>query len=1019
MATIQNNYRYTITDQLGNLIAQPLGESDFTIEWSRERENGKRQYQRDFGGKITFIKEAYGRLLTLETSIYRCMLQEIRIQKRCGGSWREWFRGHISLNEGDWDLDKCKVTLKFEEAKPDECFDDNKSEPLDLFREITQRERVSIFPGDITIETVTCDYDMPLSGEPEPEPIGHYWCSPGSPEDGRWVVYHHREIIDDLEHRVRTHWARQVTTLSCASTPSPEWTLITDNCASTSTRKYARPATMFGCEYNFLDVDDSQYKYFYEFECKLFGLTGATTQLRNGFRLEKVIDAFVNKFCSGLTVKSDFFQINPENLSSINYVTGAESKVRDIIIFQKSDVKRPTATAGATRAEWTFEKLMQTLKFMFNVDWRIDGNQMIIEHVSFFVKTGGLDLTTQKYSKYIAGKKQYTYKNDEIPAEERWVWKEQQPRGDFPGVPILYNSGCVTKGSKDSIKTYTMEDVITDVEFAMSNPSPDSTIVSDEGFVVTATRPDGVNYSLITEDGIFSDPKPNNSLAMAQLHRDYHKYERPLKVGIMNNVETEFYSALPMKQGARITIPLCCEDNFNPDNLISTPLGEGTVDKATFNFKNSTLDLDLLYESNTGLTPNTSPTAANQAVTTYEDEYIDIDLSIGAVDPDPGASISGAMIVNQPQNGTVTLTGVIARYTPDAGFTGNDIFTFKITDDWGMESNTAIATVTVHPENTPPVANDDFYETFVDESLFVPAPGVFANDSDDRGFELDTYDSTGTLGGSATIGANGELNYTPPAGIEGIDTFTYRIIDEKGLTATATVSVTINSADKPVAVTDEYTTRMNQSATGSPGDPNAPGLLDNDYTPSGTQPLTATAGTFTSAQGGTVVIGADGTFVYIPPTSFTGTDTFNYTVSNSSGSSTGLATINVLPNIYVRMSRTNHRDELLTIACPDGPRPGGQLMTENFLLEFFANAAGTTPINVTSFGLQIVVDLYVKNSESSPWISSRNRLNATGTSMIIEENYPVYHVIRDCAGFITSYTERNIVLIETSHYYTF
>src|SRR5690606_27786527 len=132
-------------------------------------------------------------------------------------------------------------------------------------------------------------------------------------------------------------------------------------------------------------------------------------------------------------IKSDFFQINPENPSTVNYVTNAPSKVMNVMVFQKSDIKRPGAGASASRAEWTWEKLMQTLKFMFNVEWRIVGNQFVVEHVSWFGKNIGFDLTLSKYKKYLVGSRRYTYKNEDIPRQERWLWKEQTYGGDFPG----------------------------------------------------------------------------------------------------------------------------------------------------------------------------------------------------------------------------------------------------------------------------------------------------------------------------------------------------------------------------------------------------------------------------------------------------------------------------------------------------------------------------------------------------------------------------------------------------------
>lgn len=1025
MAKIVNEYRYTITDRLGNLIAQPIGESDFSIEWNRDQENGKRQYQREFGGNIIFIKEAYQRLLLLETSMYRCEFQSITIERKCDGQWNPWFEGQISLNEGEWDLDACMVTLKFEETKPDECFENNKSETVNLFSKIYSRRTVNMFPGNVSIETEYCQDYRPGGGGGEQPIGGYYWCGTGDSWEGGWTAFYHEERVDDLEHTVITRWARQVMEVDCDITPSPDWILIEDTCGTTSTRKYARPVNTYDCTYQYNDDWTQPDVYYYRMDCKVFGQSGAVTQFRNGMPLESVINAFLNDYCPGLTLKSDFFQFNPDNASTINYVTNAESKVRNIMIFQKSDIKRPNASGSASRAEWTWEKLMTTLKNMFNVEWRIVGDQFVIEHVSWFGKGIGMNLKAPRFKQYVAGKRKYTYKNEDIPRQERWLWKEQTYGGDFPGQPITYTSGCVTTGSKEAIKTYAMDDVITDIEFAISNPAPDSSVVSDDGFVFVATEYDGTNYYIITEAGILENSKLNNSLAVAQLQRDYHKYERPLRVGRMNGVETEFFSVIPTKQGETIAIPFCCGDNFNPDDLVITPLGAGTVDKATFNFKGSTLELDLLYEANANLEPNQRPTVTNKIATTYQNEAKIIDVLDGWSDPDPDAYPLSVVIVNPPTNGTVeVLPDLKVRYNPNPGYNGNDLFTFRMKDNWGAESNNGLVNITVYPENQPPVANDDFYSTFIDQLLHVNAPGVFANDSDDVDFELDSYQATSANGGAVTIGADGTLDYTPPTGFEGTDTFTYTIIDEKGLTDTATVSVLIRDRDDPIAVADTYMTRVGFSFTGTPGDILLPGLLDNDYTPSGATPLTATAVTFPTDNGGTVAISADGGFNYTPPGGgWTGVDTFTYQVHNSHGSDIGTATVRVIPNVYVKLVNSDFNYEGIYNNCGQGQSMTGEIERQDYTFQYFSDAAGTTPLDISTIdaggAFPIHINDRLRNEQFGSWMDSIIKIpGAGGTTWLWRDDYVYRYYDNGCTGDLNSYYERSTLLLSAPHYIT-
>ncbi|MCC6280247.1 MAG: cadherin-like domain-containing protein, partial [Saprospiraceae bacterium] len=81
----------------------------------------------------------------------------------------------------------------------------------------------------------------------------------------------------------------------------------------------------------------------------------------------------------------------------------------------------------------------------------------------------------------------------------------------------------------------------------------------------------------------------------------------------------------------------------------------------------------------------------------------------------------------------------------------------------------------------------------------------------------------------------------------------------------------------PLAINDAYT------CTGNVGIniPAASGLLSNDFDDnSGMTPMSATAGTFATTGGGSIMIAADGSFMYTPPAGFTGSDTYTYTLND-------------------------------------------------------------------------------------------------------------------------------------------
>ncbi|HSC82698.1 MAG TPA: tandem-95 repeat protein, partial [Pseudomonas sp.] len=59
--------------------------------------------------------------------------------------------------------------------------------------------------------------------------------------------------------------------------------------------------------------------------------------------------------------------------------------------------------------------------------------------------------------------------------------------------------------------------------------------------------------------------------------------------------------------------------------------------------------------------------------------------------------------------------------------------------------------------------------------------------------------------------------------------------------------------------------------------------------------LSAVAGTFTTTQGGTLVLTASGNYTYTPPTDFTGADTVSYTVTDGTRNDSGTLTLTVTP----------------------------------------------------------------------------------------------------------------------------
>jgi VCBS repeat-containing protein len=201
----------------------------------------------------------------------------------------------------------------------------------------------------------------------------------------------------------------------------------------------------------------------------------------------------------------------------------------------------------------------------------------------------------------------------------------------------------------------------------------------------------------------------------------------------------------------------------------------------------------------------------------------------------------------------------------------------------------ATVSITVIALNQAPVAVNDSYTTNEDVVLNVAAPGVLANDTDANGNPLTAAVVTGPTKGTLTLNANGSFTYTPNANTNGSDSFTYRANDGTANSNTATVTLTVNAVnDPPVVVNDALSVLQGSAAT-------TVSVLANDSNVEAGETLTITA--VTQGANGTVAINTGSTSVrYTPTSTYTGPDSFTYTVvDGNGGSSTGTVNVTVQP----------------------------------------------------------------------------------------------------------------------------
>jgi chitodextrinase len=195
---------------------------------------------------------------------------------------------------------------------------------------------------------------------------------------------------------------------------------------------------------------------------------------------------------------------------------------------------------------------------------------------------------------------------------------------------------------------------------------------------------------------------------------------------------------------------------------------------------------------------NRPPVAVDDTLDTARDTAGTLDVLANDSDPD-GDPLTVAGSTNGI-NGIVSCSAAgSCTYTPELMFTGNDSFTYTISDGRGGTSTASVAVTVLSPGNRSPVAVADTGETVGATPATID---VLANDTDPDGDELTVTGTRSVFRGTASCTPTGSCTYTPnPDFTSGEGSFIYDIADGRGGTASATVRITIRSTRPTAAFT--------------------------------------------------------------------------------------------------------------------------------------------------------------------------------------------------------------------------
>jgi hypothetical protein len=207
--------------------------------------------------------------------------------------------------------------------------------------------------------------------------------------------------------------------------------------------------------------------------------------------------------------------------------------------------------------------------------------------------------------------------------------------------------------------------------------------------------------------------------------------------------------------------------------------------------------------------PNNPPLAQQGTLNTQEDT-----AAVGTLRAtDPEGQTLVFSIVSPPAKGGVSLidssTGAF-KYIPNSNANGIDSFTFK-TNDGNSDSNTASVSVSISAVNDPPTAEPDQATATQGTPITI---NVLANDRDVDGDTLSLVRVGSAANGQASITSTA-VRYTPLSTFTGTDSFTYTVSDNRGGTASASVTIQVlNVNSPPIARDSSISVRSDSSVVG-------------------------------------------------------------------------------------------------------------------------------------------------------------------------------------------------------------
>lgn len=545
-----------------------IGFAGLNIE--TERVQDQAFYRKNLTGTIKFREQDNCDLFPIikgftENPIDYCELFDVRIEKVCPNQTiTNYLDGDFTVNKVRINYCRCFVEIDVRTIDAFVCLEDIWEDELNFYTQ--QTFNYSIQLGTVFIRVISFLNTLAAAGEPilpangvpiqvddgviNVSPYGGGDCDPNNLEwddiGKAWVAA-----------RCPSEWWLKDTAMFSISVPAGTFSII-----STFAREFFTHVGSPGAEWINVGGND----WVRESPSKVNNVGSQSQGMLFNDSFELIVE---NTGCFDSLV-SDFFNINPDATAPANSAyTYAIANLQQMLIVAQSDIKDPTAASPAQAIlfvaalkDWLFD-----LQNLFNIVWFIEGTNLRVEHVSYLSDPTPIAICTDPC---------LIVNRLEVPNRENFSTKESQSLF-FNGDPIIYDIPC----GEDS-KDYTTKLFNTDPIFIEENAE---SFVND-GFVLVST----VVVSSVRYMNNYNKP-----LAFTNLHPALWVYDRFFVEGSMNGGTTAFITTKKIRQ----SLPLNCTcqfDGLDGDEIISTNIGNGQIQKITENLKNSSVKIQLNFE---------------------------------------------------------------------------------------------------------------------------------------------------------------------------------------------------------------------------------------------------------------------------------------------------------------------------------------------------------------------------------------------------------------------------------------